>query len=243
MSTNRNLKIKILKYNPYNPDIKPFISEYTVEERRGMTVFMTLMTIRETLDHDLSFDFVCRAGICGSCGMLVNGKPLLACKTQTKDYESGEITLMPMPAFDLIKDLSVNTGVWMEGMNKRVESWIHTNEKLDLGAMEMKVDPDVAYETFELDRCIECGICVAACATKIMRPNFIGAVGLNRSARFQVDPYDNRSDSDFYETIGDDDGIFGCMSLLGCEDHCPKEIQLQEKIAYMRRKMVALRNT
>jgi fumarate reductase iron-sulfur subunit len=74
-----------------------------------------------------------------------------------------------------------------------------------------------------------------------MRPNFVGAVGLNRVARFQMDPHDQRSDEDFYELVGDDDGVFGCMSLLGCEDHCPKHLPLQNKIAYLRRKLVSVK--
>jgi fumarate reductase iron-sulfur subunit len=148
---------------------------------------------------------------------------------------------MPLPAFELIKDLSVNTGVWMDDMSKRVQSWIVTNEKTDISKMEKKIDANIADETFELDRCIECGICVSSCGTKLMRPDFVGAVGLNRVARFHIDPHDQRTDEDFYELVGDDDGIFGCMSLLACEDHCPKHLPLQNKIAYLRRKLVALR--
>jgi len=189
----------------------------------------------------LSFDFVCRAGICGSCGMMVNGKPQLACRTLTKDFESGVIELFPMPAFKLIKDLSVDTGTWMNGMSKRVESWIHNDHEVDISKLEDPIDPQIADDTFELDRCIECGICVASCGTKLMRPNFIGAVGLNRVARFEVDPHDKRTAEDWYELVGDDDGIFGCMSLLACEDSCPKHLPLQSKIAYLRRKLVALR--
>ena len=127
-------------------------------------------------------------------------------------------------------------------MSKRVQSWIVDNgEEKDITKLEERIDPDVADATFELDRCIECGICVASCGTKLMRPDFVGAVGLNRVARFEVDPHDKRTAEDFYELIGDDDGIFGCMSLLACEDHCPKHLPLQNKIAYLRRKLVALR--
>ncbi len=237
----RELTFSILKYNPRDPASKPAFVEYTLTETPGMTLFIALNKIRDTLDADLSFDFVCRAGICGSCGMVINGKPLLACRTLTADYPDGKIQIMPMPAFELIKDLSVNTGKWMEAMSKRVESWIHSNEKHDITALEEKIDPDLADETFELDRCIECGLCITSCGTALMRPNFVGPAGLNRVARFQMDPHDKRTDADFYELIGDDDGIFGCMSLLACEDHCPKHLPLQEKIAYMRRKLVAQR--
>ncbi|WP_119163059.1 4Fe-4S dicluster domain-containing protein, partial [Klebsiella pneumoniae] len=111
-----------------------------------------------------------------------------------------------------------------------------------ISKLEERIEPEVADETFELDRCIECGICVASCATKLMRPNFIAATGLLRTARYLQDPHDHRSVEDFYELVGDDDGVFGCMSLLACEDNCPKELPLQSKIAYMRRQLVAQRN-
>ncbi len=239
----REITFSILKYNPRDPASKPAFVEYKVEETPGMTLFIALNKIRDSLDADLSFDFVCRAGICGSCGMIINGKPLLACRTLTADYPDGHIQIMPMPAFELIKDLSVNTGKWMEAMSKRVESWIHTNTEQahDITKLEERVDPDLADETFELDRCIECGLCVTSCGTALMRPNFVGPAGLNRVARFQLDPHDTRTDEDFYELVGDDDGIFGCMSLMACDDHCPKHLPLQEKIAYMRRKLVAQR--
>ncbi|MFA7083601.1 MAG: fumarate reductase iron-sulfur subunit [Arcobacteraceae bacterium] len=243
MSTpkGREITISALKFDPRSAVSKPHFVDYKLEETPGMTLFIALTKIREEQDADLSFDFVCRAGICGSCGMVVNGKPTLACRTLIANYPEGKLTLMPMPAFELIKDLSVNTGKWMDDMSRRVESWIHTNEVHDISKLEEKVDPDIADQTFELDRCIECGICVASCGTKLMRPDFIGPVGLNRVARFEVDPHDNRTAEDYYELIGDDDGVFGCMSLMACEDHCPKHLPLQNKIAYLRRKLVSLR--
>ena len=241
IAKGREITISALKYNPRANGSKPEFVDYKLEETPGMTLFIALTKIREEYDPDLSFDFVCRAGICGSCGMVVNGKPALACRTLISNYPEGKLKLMPMPAFELIKDLSVNTGKWMDAMSVKVESWIVNNEEVDITKMESKVDPDVADETFELDRCIECGICVASCGTKLMRPDFVGPVGLNRVARFEVDPHDERTAEDFYELIGDDNGIFGCMSLLACEDHCPKHLPLQNKIAYLRRKLVSLR--
>lgn len=238
---SRTVTIRAFKYNPLSKDSKPQFVEYKLEETPGMTLFIALNMIREKFDADLSFDFVCRAGICGSCGMMVNGKPRLACRTLTKDFSEGVLEVMPLPAFKLIKDLSVDTGAWMNGMSKRVESWIHSDHVTDISKLEDKVEPEVAQEVFELDRCIECGICVAACGTKLMRPDFIGAVGLNRIARFQIDSLDKRTDEDYYELVGDDNGIFGCMSLLACEDNCPKNLPLQSRIAYMRRKLVSVK--
>jgi fumarate reductase iron-sulfur subunit len=236
----RELTISVLKYNPNDKTSKPNFVKYKIEETPGMTLYIALIKIRTAIDHDLGFDFVCRAGICGSCGMVINGKPQLACRTRTNEYKDGKIELLPMPTFKLLRDLSVDTGAWMKNMNSRVNSWIVSNNKIDISKIEEPIEPKVADDLFELDRCIECGICVASCGTAIMNENFVGAVGLNKIARYSMDPHDERTDKDFYELIGDDDGVFGCMSLLGCEDHCPKQLPLQSKIAYMRRKMVNL---
>ena len=238
---SRDITISALKYNPRDKNSKPVFVDYHLKETPGMTLFIALTKIRQEIDPDLSFDFVCRAGICGSCGMVVNGKPTLACRTLIANYPDGKLQLIPMPAFELIKDLSINTGKWMDDMSNRVESWIVSNHEIDITKIEEKMEPEVADEVFELDRCIECGICVASCGTALMRPDFVGPVGLNRVARFSLDPRDNRSDEDFYELVGDDDGIFGCMSLLACEDHCPKHLPLQNKIAYLRRKLVSVK--
>lgn len=241
MSQGRDITLTIFRYDPNNPESQPQYQEYKLIETPGMTLYIALTKIATSIDHDLSFDFVCRAGICGSCSMIVNGKPRLACKTLTSEFPDGRITLLPLPTFQHIKDLSVDTGSWMNAMSAKVESWIHSKEQTDITKIEKPIEPEVAQEVFELDRCIECGICLASCSTRIMREDFIGAVGLNRATRFAIDPHDQRTDDDFYELIGDDDGIFGCMSLLGCEDHCPKDLPLQTKIAYMRRKMVQVK--
>ncbi|MEE4107946.1 MAG: fumarate reductase iron-sulfur subunit, partial [Halieaceae bacterium] len=190
-------------------------------------------------DPSLSFDFVCRAGICGSCGMLINGRPGLACRTLTKELPS-EITLAPLPIFELIADLSVNTGKWMRAMSERLQTWVQGDgTERDLRRLEEPMDPDLAEDIYLLDRCIECGCCIAGCGTARMREDFVGAAGLNRLARFRLDPRDTRSDGDFYELIGDDDGVFGCMTLLACQDLCPKDLPLQTQIAFLRRRMAA----
>jgi len=234
---NRQLQIHVLRYNPHDPDSLPRMQTYEIEEADNMTLFMVLTEIREHQDASLQFDFVCRAGICGSCSMLINGRPGLACRTLTKSHGQ-QITLAPLPAFELIADLSVNTGKWMRAMSERLETWLHSNDTVDVNKIEQRMEPELAEQIYELDRCIECGCCIAACGTAQMNQNFTGAVGLNKIARFRLDPRDHRNDADYYELIGGDDGIFGCMSLLGCNDHCPKDLPLQTQLAFLRRKML-----
>lgn len=106
--------------------------------------------------------------------------------------------------------------------------------------MILFVEPELANNIYELERCIECGCCISACGTAQMRDDFIGAVGINQIARFKLDPHDHRTDTDYYTVIDDDTGVFGCITLLGCEDMCPKELPLAQQIAYMRKKMALL---
>ena len=240
----RVLKISILRFDPHDPEDFPHMETFEIEEADGMTLFVALNEIREHHDNSLKFDFVCRAGICGSCSMLVNGRPTLACRTLTKKLDP-HITLAPLPLFELIGDLSIYTGKWMRGLNERLETWIHDKEnELQVDKLEQKMEPELADEIYELDRCVECGCCVAGCGTIQMKSDFVGAVGLNKVARYHLDPRDKRSDEEYYELIGDENGVFGCMTLLGCEDVCPKDLPLQSKIAYLRRMMIktALKN-
>ncbi len=237
----RMLNIHILRHNPQDPGSYPELQTFQVEEADSMTLFIALNLIREEQDPSLAFDFVCRAGICGSCGIVINGRPALACRTLTRNLPD-EITLAPLPGFELIADLSVNTGKWMRGMSERLETWIHDEklEQVNLNIQEQAMAPELAEEIYELERCIECGCCIAACGTAQMHEDFVGAVGLNQITRFRLDPRDERSDPEFYQLVGDDSGVFGCMTLLGCQDLCPKDLPLATQIAFLRRTMVAV---
>lgn len=234
----RTLAFDIFRYNPADPASRPHMQSYRLDETPSMTLFIALNRIREEQDPTLQFDFCCRAGICGSCAMVINGVPGLACHTQTRNLPDA-ITLHPLPVFRLIGDLSVDTGTWFRDTGKKIESWIHTKRKFDPEAQEERMENSLANEIFELDRCVECGCCVAACGTARMREDFLGATAINRLARFYIDPRDERSPAEFYDVIGDDNGVFGCMGLLACDNVCPKNIPLHDQLGIMRR-MVTL---
>jgi len=233
----RQLKFNIFRFNPEDPASVPHMSTFVLEETDAMTLYIALNRIREEQDPTLQFDFVCRAGICGSCAMLINGRPDLACHTKTKKLPE-EITLLPLPVFKLVGDLSVDTGTWFRGMHQNVESWVHTNKQFDPKAQEEPMTNELAEEIYELERCIECGCCIAACGKANMVPDqFMGAAAFNRIARFMLDPRDLRNNDQYFEVVGNDQGIFGCLGLLGCEDVCPKKLPLQDQLGMLRRKM------
>ena len=232
----RTLKFNIFRHNPQDPDSQPKMDFFEIEETETMSLFIALTRIREEQDPSLQFDFCCRAGICGSCAIMINGRPGLACKSLTKDLPD-EITLLPLPVFKLIGDLSVDTGTWFRAMNEKIESWVHRDKAPEAIGQEEVMENALADEIYELERCLECGCCVASCGTANMREGFLGAAALNRIARFMLDPRDERTEDEYFEIIGTDEGIFGCMGLLACEDICPKGLPLQDQLGILRRKM------
>ncbi len=232
----RQLTFSIFRYNPNIPGEEPRMQEYKLEEYEGMTLFVALNDIREKLDPTLMFDFVCRAAICGSCAMMINGTPGLACKTMTRTLPS-RITLMPLPVFKLVGDLSVDTGTWFRNLQVKTESWIHTSKKFDPEALEVRMENKTAEAIYEPERCIECGCCVASCITANIRDDFLGATGINRVGRFLIDPRDERTDAEYFEVVGNEEGAFGCVGLMACDDNCPIDLPLQMQLAFVRRKM------
>lgn len=233
---NRILTFSIFRHSPYNPDSKPRMQQYALSETPWMTLFTALTRIREEIDPSLQFDFVCRSAVCGSCGVLVNGRPRLACRTRTEELPD-RITLLPLPFFRLVGDLSVDTGAWFREMGKRVQSWVHTAAPFNPD-QEERMSNEKAIAIYELDRCIECGCCLAACATAQMRPSFLGAAGLMRIARFLTDPRDQRSPGEMFDVVKTSEGVFGCIGLLACEDNCPKHLPASTQMAYLRRRLL-----
>lgn len=233
----RKLQIEVFRYRPSKENnTKPYMQSFTVEEEPLMTMYTVLTKLREEQDPSLLFDFVCRAGICGSCAMLINGKPKLACKTLTKTLPDS-VTLMPLPNFELIGDLSVDKDIWFRQLNVRTEAWIHAQKPFEPTAEEKRMSDQTAMEIYESERCIECGCCIAACATASMREDFVGAAGINRVARFMIDPRDERTKTQYFSVVGSTGGVFTCMGLIECENYCPQEIPLQQQMAYVRREM------
>ena len=234
---SRTLTFEIFRYNPADPDSAPHMQRFELRETRYMSLFIALNEIREQQDPSLQFDFACRSAICGSCGMMVNGRPMLGCRTQTRDLPD-LIRLHPLPVFKLVGDLSVDTGTWFREMVESTEAWIHAEKAFDPGAEEERMSDDVAQSIYDSDRCIECGCCIASCGVANVRPDFVGPAGLNRIARFAMDPRDTRTDADWFDVVSSADGVFGCIGMMACHDVCPKELPLLEVYAYLRRKAV-----
>ncbi len=126
-------------------------------------------------------------------------------------------------------------------MAEKTEAWIHERLPFDPDAVEARMSDDVAAAIYEGDRCIECGCCVASCGLANVDDNFLAGARLNRVARFMMDPRDSRSDSEWFDVVAGDQGVFACIGMMACEDVCPKELPLLEVYAYLRRKTLGAR--
>ncbi len=231
----RTLRFEIFRWDASRPEVEPRMESFELEETPYMTLFLALNRIRESQAPSLQFDFACRSAVCGSCGMMVNGRPVLGCQTLTANLPE-VIRLHPLPGFELIGDLSVDTGRWFRGMAEQVEAWVHEREPFDPEAPEQPMDDDLARALYEGERCIECGCCVAGCGVANTNPHFVGPAGLNRIKRFMMDPRDERSEDDWFDVVAGEDGVFGCVGLMACQDVCPKDLPLLEVYAYLRRR-------
>jgi len=234
----RRLTFDVFRFKPQDPKSEPRIQRYELDETPYMTLYIALTRIREELDPSLQFDFSCRSAVCGSCGMLVNGRPMLGCRTLTAGLTQ-VIRLYPLPVFELLGDLSVDTGSWFREMIVQVEGWIHERRAFDQDALEERMSDDQALAIYASERCIECGCCVASCGAANLRSGFVGPAGLNRMARFMMDPRDARDDDAWFDVVSSEDGVFGCIGLMACHDVCPKQLPLLEVHAYLRRKTLA----
>ena len=151
---SRRLKISVFRHNPRDPQSVPRLVDYELDEQPGMTLFIALNAIRDTQAPDLNFDFVCRAGVCGACAMVVDGRPGLACRTLTNTLPDA-FSLYPLPVFRLVADLSVDTGRWMRELAERLQTWVHLEAEPELDRLEARMEPALAEGVYELNGAVQ----------------------------------------------------------------------------------------
>lgn len=100
----QNITVKVRRWDPDVNGGQPTYQSYSVPLEEGATVLSVLKYITENLDRTLSYYHSCRIGKCAGCAMVVNGKARLACTTPV----TGDITLEPLPGYEVVKDLVVN---------------------------------------------------------------------------------------------------------------------------------------
>jgi succinate dehydrogenase/fumarate reductase iron-sulfur protein len=231
-----NSKDKIIEFviHRFNPQKKEhYLSTYNVPVRKGMTLLNALMYIKDNLDGTLGFRHSCRMGICGSCGIMVNGKPMLACYTQVLHLNSNMMIIEPLQNMPLIKDLIVDIQPFINTYKKIRNVLIKPEEtlkKLD----EFTQTPPELKKYWDLSLCIKCSICYSACPAAIDE-KFLGPATYATNYRFILDSRDEGL-SERLKAL--DDNVWLCTSCNSCTLFCPKEVDSSTSIVNERSLLV-----
>src|SRR5687767_4290883 len=119
---DETITLEVTRYRPGH-DREPRAQSFTVPYRRDWVVLDALNYVKDRIDGTLSYRWSCRMGVCGSCGMMVNGVPKLTCATFLRDYEGTPIRVEPLANFPVVRDLVVSLDDFMEKL-VRVKPWI-----------------------------------------------------------------------------------------------------------------------
>jgi fumarate reductase iron-sulfur subunit len=216
-----NITLQVTRYRPEQDD-EPTVQEYDVPLRKDWAVLDGLNHIKDHQDGTLSYRWSCRMGICGSCGMTVNGEPKLTCATFLTDYEPGPVRVEPLANFPLIRDLVVEIGDFLRKLPK-VKPWIVRDEDKPISEGEYLQTPKQMEDYKQYSMCINCMLCYSACPVYGLDPDFIGPAAIALAQRYNLDSRDQGA-SDRLDLLIHPDGIWGCTFVGECTRACPKDV-------------------
>jgi fumarate reductase iron-sulfur subunit len=178
--------------------------------------------VKDRLDGTLSYRWSCRMGVCGSCGMTVNGEPKLTCATFLADYAPGPVRVEPLRNFPVIRDLVVAIEDFMTKLTE-VRPWIVRDQDKPLSEGEYRQTPEEMDEYKQFSMCINCMLCYAACPIYGLDPKFIGPAAIALAQRYNLDSRDQGSKAR-RELLSQHEGIWGCTFVGECTKVCPKDV-------------------
>lgn len=216
-----NITLEVFRYHP-EVDLEPSFQSYEVPYNKDWVILDALNYIKDDLDGSLSFRWSCRMGVCGSCGMMINGSPVLTCATFLHQYLPGPIRIEPLNYFPVIKDLIIEMSDFMEKL-KRVKPWIIREDEKDLSEGEYLQTPSQLADYKQYSMCINCMLCYSACPVYGLEPTFIGPAAIALGQRYNHDNRDHGA-KEREEIISQDDGLWQCTLVGDCTKVCPKDV-------------------
>jgi succinate dehydrogenase / fumarate reductase iron-sulfur subunit len=180
----------------------------------------------------------CLEEVCGSCSMLINGKPRQSCTALIESYikETGSSTLVlaPFTKFPLIRDLYVDRTQMFEAL-KKVKAWISVDGTWDNGAFGPKISPEVQDAMYQLSTCMTCGCCSESCPQVNKDSEYMGPAAMSQIRLFNSNPVGKLQKSERLRAAMGEDGIAGCGNAQNCVKVCPKNIPLTESLSVIGR--------
>ncbi len=230
---DQQIRFKVFRYDGQG---RPRWEIFEIPVTRGMTVLEGLTHLKEHHDSSLAWRSSCRMGICGSCGMLINGRPQLACQTQILELKA-PVVLKPLPNFSVIRDL-VPDLVDMFEKHRRVKPWLIRRDlaELENPANEYLQSAEEMESYFQFSYCIKCGLCMSACPTLATDAHYLGPQPLAQALRYMKDSRDegftDRTNSALAAA-----GPWRCHFAGECSQVCPKHVDPALAIQVMKREI------
>jgi fumarate reductase iron-sulfur subunit len=215
------ITLEVLRYRP-EQETEPTFQGYEVPVRQDWVVLDALNYIKDRLDGSLSYRWSCRMGVCGSCGMMVNGEPKLTCATFLSHYLPGPMRVEPLRYFPVMRDLVIDMTDFM-GKLQSVKPWIVRKEEKPLSQGEYLQTPEELDIYKQFSMCINCMLCYAACPVYGLDPQFIGPAAIALAQRYNMDSRDQGTKQRL-EILSQHEGIWGCTFVGECSKVCPKEV-------------------
>ncbi len=211
---------------------------FTVPRRTHQTVLDVVTEIQREQDSTLSYRFACRVGMCGSCAMVVNGRPRWTCRTRVNDVigNDNRLRLEPLRNFTVVKDLAVE-------MTQFFNKWKEAGGFFEPGPqpeMDFTVVPPATPERQAADagiECIGCGVCYSACDVVAWESDYLGPAALNRAWTLVNDVRD-RGQAARLKAVSHSEGCQACHTHMSCTQFCPKAIAPTYSIAGLKREVL-----
>jgi succinate dehydrogenase / fumarate reductase iron-sulfur subunit len=228
---------RIRRFDPV-ADTAPRWEEYRLPYTPGMTVLEGLRRIKETASPTLAWRSSCRMGVCGSCGMFINGRPRLACNTQITELGTNLVLVAPLPNFNTIRDL-------VPDLMPMFDAHIALHPHVLRDDVDEQYEPTGEFfqssheveQYLQFSYCIKCGCCMAACPTYATDPTYSGPMPLGQAHRYNADTRDSGFRTRKQELAGER-GPWRCHYAGECSRVCPKGVDPAKAIQLMKRELV-----
>lgn len=221
---------------------KQYWEEFELEYHDGDNIISALMEVQKNPINKegkkttpVAWEQGCLEEVCGSCSMLINGKPRQACTALIGHYlkEKSTIVLAPFTKFPLVRDLVVDRTKMFENL-KKVRAWIDVDGSWDRG-FGPKMSPDVQEALYTLSTCMTCGCCQEGCPQVNDKSDFIGPAAISQARLFNSHPNGKQMKRHRLEPLMEKGGVSECGNAQNCAKVCPKDIPLTESIAVIGR--------
>ncbi len=215
------ITLEVFRYHPEDDGEAGFQS-YDVPYHEHWVVLDALNWIKDTVDGTLSYRWSCRMGVCGSCGMLVNGQPQLTCAVFLRNYYPKPIRVEPLSYFPVERDLMINIDGFLDKLQS-IKPWLIRDEEQSLEDGEYLQTPGELARYNQYAMCINCMLCYSACPVVGAEEDFIGPAVIALAQRYNLDSRDQGA-AQRNQALSADEGAWGCTFVGECTEVCPKNV-------------------